>query len=170
MATQNPVEMAGTFELPEAQVDRFLVKTAVGYPDETGEIELLRRRAAREERSPRTEEILSAERVRALQRVPETVRVEEDLLSYLVTIARATREQSTCSVGVSPRGTQRLFEAARARAVLSGREFVTPDDVKSIAEAVLAHRLVLTPDAAVEEVEKRSVIEEVLDGVPVPTV
>src|SRR5699024_11429427 len=78
MATQNPVEMAGTFELPEAQVDRFLVKTAVGYPDETGEIELLRRRAAREERSPRTEEILSAERVRALQRVPETVRVEED--------------------------------------------------------------------------------------------
>ena|SRR5699024_6567461 len=170
MATQNPVEMAGTFELPEAQVDRFLVKTAVGYPDETGEIELLRRRAAREERSPRTEEILSAERVRALQRVPETVRVEEDLLSYLATIARATREQSTCSVGVSPRGTQRLFEAARARAVLSGREFVTPDDVKSIAEAVLAHRLVLTPDAAVEEVEKRSVIEEVLDGVPVPTV
>lgn len=170
MATQNPVEMAGTFELPEAQVDRFLVKTAVGYPDETGEIELLRRRAAREERSPRTEEILSAELVRALQRVPETVRVEEDLLSYLVTIARATREQSTCSVGVSPRGTQRLFEAVRARAVLSGREFVTPDDVKSIAEAVLAHRLVLTPDAAVEEVEKRSVIEEVLDGVPVPTV
>jgi MoxR-like ATPase len=170
LATQNPVEMAGTFELPEAQVDRFLVKTAVGYPDETGETELLRRRAARDERSPHTEQVLSAEQVRALQTVPESVRVEEDLLSYLVAIARVTRSQSTCSVGVSPRGTQRLFEASRARAVLSGREFVTPDDVKRIAPSVLAHRLVLTPDAAVEEVEKRSVIEGVLDEVAVPTV
>ncbi|WP_160134288.1 AAA family ATPase [Halococcus salsus] len=170
LATQNPVEMAGTFELPEAQVDRFLVKTAIGYPDEAGEVELLRRRAAREARSPETEEVLSAERVRALQTVPETVRVDEDLLAYLVAIARATRQRSTCSVGVSPRGTQRLFEAVRARAVLSGREFVTPDDVKAIAPAVCAHRLVLTPDAAVENVEKRSVVADVLDSVPVPTV
>jgi MoxR-like ATPase len=170
LATQNPVEMAGTFELPEAQVDRFLVKTGVGYPDEAGEIELLRRRAAREERSPAVEEVLSAERVRALQTVPETVRVDEDLLAYLVAIARATRQRSTCSVGVSPRGTQRLFEAVRARAVLSGRDFVTPDDVKAIAPAVCAHRLVLTPDAAVENVEKRSVVADVLDSVPVPTV
>ena len=170
LATQNPVEMAGTFELPEAQVDRFLVKTAIGYPDEPGEIELLRRRAAREARSPEVERVLSAERVRALQDVPETVRVDEDLLAYLVAIARATRERSTCSVGVSPRGTQRLFEAVRARAVLSGRDFVTPDDVKAIVPAVCAHRLVLTPDAAVEDVEKRSVIARVLDEVPVPTV
>ncbi|EMA39903.1 AAA family ATPase [Halococcus hamelinensis] len=170
LATQNPVEMAGTFELPEAQVDRFLVKTGVGYPDEAGEIELLRRRAAREERSPAVEEVLSAERVRALQTVPETVRVDEDLLAYLVAIARATRQRSTCSVGVSPRGTQRLFEAVRARAVLSGRDFVTPDDVKAIVPAVCAHRLVLTPDAAVENVEKRSVVADVLDSVPVPTV
>jgi MoxR-like ATPase len=170
IATQNPVEMAGTFELPEAQVDRFLVKTAVGYPDEGGEIELLRRRAERDERSPHTEEVLSVERVRALQGVPESVRADEDLLSYLVAIARATRERSACSVGVSPRGTQRLFEAARARAVLSGRTFVTPEDVKRIAPAVLAHRLVLTPDAAVEDVQKRSVVERVLEEVAVPTV
>jgi MoxR-like ATPase len=170
IATQNPVEMAGTFELPEAQVDRFLVKTAIGYPDEGGEIELLRRRAERDERSPRTEEVLSTERVRALQGVPESVRVDEDLLAYLVAIARATRERSPCAVGVSPRGTQRLFEAVRARAVLSGRSFVTPEDVKRIAPAVLAHRLVLTPDAAVEDVQKRSVVERVLEEVPVPTV
>ncbi len=170
IATQNPVEMAGTFELPEAQVDRFLVKTAVGYPDEGGEIELLRRRAERDERSPRTERVLSADRVRALQEVPESVRVDEDLRPYLVAIARATRERSACSVGVSPRGTQQLFEAARARAVLSGRSFVTPEDVKRIAPAVLAHRLVLTPDAAVEDVQKRSVIDDVLDEVAVPTV
>ncbi|HET7323502.1 MAG TPA: MoxR family ATPase, partial [Halococcus sp.] len=128
------------------------------------------RRAAREERSPRTEEVLSPEQVRALQTAPESVRVEEDLLRYIVAISRTTRDQRTCAVGVSPRGTQRLFEAVRARAVLSGREFVTPDDVKRIAPAVLAHRLVLTPDAAVEDVEKRSVIEGVLDAVAVPTV
>jgi MoxR-like ATPase len=170
IATQNPVEMAGTFELPEAQVDRFLVKTSIGYPDEGGEVELLRRRADRDERSPRTESVLSAERVRALQTVPESVRVEADLLSYLAAIARATRERSSCAVGVSPRGTQRLFEAARARAVLSGRSFVTPEDVKRIAPAVLAHRLVLTPDAAVEGIEKQLIVDEVLDEIPVPTV
>jgi MoxR-like ATPase len=170
IATQNPVEMAGTFELPEAQVDRFLVKTTIGYPEESGEIELLRRRAERDERSPSTEEVLSVERMRTVQEVPESVRVDGDLLSYLVAIARATRERSACAVGVSPRGTQRLFEAARARAVLSGRGFVTPEDIKRIAPAVLAHRLVLTPDAAVEAVEKRSIIERVLDDVAVPTV
>ncbi|EMA39451.1 ATPase [Halococcus morrhuae DSM 1307] len=170
IATQNPVEMAGTFELPEAQVDRFLVETAIGYPDESGEIELLRRRAERDERSPRTERVLSTDRVRALQEVPESVRVDEDLLTYAVAIARATRQRPACSVGVSPRGTQRLFEAARARAVLSGRAFVTPEDVKGIAPAVLAHRLVLTPDAAVEDVEKRAIVESVLDELPVPTI
>lgn len=170
LATQNPVEMAGTFELPEAQVDRFLVETDIGYPDEAGETELLRRRAEREKRSPSSKRVLSPGQVRALQTVPESVRVDEDLLSYMVAISRATRTQSTCSVGVSPRGTQRLFEASRARAVLSGRAFVTPEDVKRIAPSVLAHRLVLTPDAAVEAVEKRSVIENVLDEISVPTV
>lgn len=170
VATQNPVEMAGTFELPEAQVDRFLVETAIGYPDEAGETELLRRRAARETRSPRTRRVLSTERVRTLQTVPERVRVAEDVLSYMVAIARTTRERPECAVGVSPRGTQRLFEAARARAVLSGREYVVPEDVKRIAPSVVAHRLVLTPDAAVENVEKRSVVESVLSEVAVPTV
>jgi MoxR-like ATPase len=170
LATQNPVEMAGTFELPEAQVDRFLVKTAIGYPDGAGETELLRRRAGRDRQSPTAEEVLSAAAVRALQGVPESVRVEEDLLEYLVTLSRATRERSECDVGVSPRGTQRFFEATRVRAVLSGREYVTPEDVKRVARPVLAHRLVLTPDAAVEGVDKRSVIDDVLDEVPVPTV
>jgi MoxR-like ATPase len=108
--------------------------------------------------------------VRTLQDVPESVRVEADLLGYLVALSRATRERSECDVGVSPRGTQRLFEAARVRAVLSGREYVAPEDVKRVARPVLAHRLVLTPDAAVEGVDKRSVIDDVLDDVPVPTV
>jgi MoxR-like ATPase len=170
IATQNPVEMEGTFPLPEAQVDRFLVKAAIGYPDEAGEVELLRRRADRERRSPTVEAVLSGETVRALRTVPETVRVEDDLLSYVVAIARATREHADAAVGVSPRGTQRLFEASRARAVLSGRGFVTPEDLKGVARPVLAHRLVLTPDAAVENVDKRAIVESVLESVPVPTV
>ncbi|MFC6904016.1 MoxR family ATPase [Halalkalicoccus tibetensis] len=170
IATQNPVEQDGTFPLPEAQVDRFLAKTSLGYPDAAGERELLARRADRTRRSPTIEPVLSTDRVEALQGVPETVRVEEDLLTYMVELCRATREDRRVSVGVSPRGTQRLFEAARARAVLAGREYVTPDAVKTVARPVLAHRLVLTPDARVDDVSKGAVIERVLESVPVPTV
>ncbi|MFC6836734.1 AAA family ATPase [Halomarina ordinaria] len=170
IATQNPVEQEGTFPLPEAQVDRFVAKTTLGYPDTEGEIELLRRRAARERRSPDVEPVLDPDAVRALRRVPETVRVEEDLFAYMVALAQATREDRRVRVGVSPRGTQRLFEAARAHAVLGGRAFVTPDDVKRVARPVLAHRLVLTPDARVEDVEKSAVVESALDSTPVPTV
>ena len=170
IATQNPVEQEGTFPLPEAQVDRFAVKTAVGYPDEDGEIELLRRRAARNTRSPTIEPVLDTEQVRALRASPEAVRVDDDLLRYVAGLARATREDHRVAVGVSPRGTQRLFETARARAVVEGRAYVTPDDVKRVARPSLTHRLVLTPDAQVEDVAKSDVVTDVLDTVPVPTV
>ena len=170
IATQNPVEQEGTFPLPEAQVDRFAVKTSLGYPAEDGEVELLRRRADRHSQSPSADEVLDAESVRELQAVPETVRVDEDLLSYMVAVARETREDRRVEVGVSPRGTQRLFEAARTRAAMIGREYVTPDDVKRVAYPVLSHRVVLTPDAKVNNVNKDEVVETVLDSVPVPTV
>ncbi|MBX0321999.1 AAA family ATPase [Halomicroarcula sp. F13] len=169
IATQNPVDMEGTFELPEAQVDRFLAKSSIGYPDDRGEVELLRRRAGRTEQSPSVEAVLDSDRVEALRAVPETVTVDDDLLAYMAGIARSTREDYRVEVGVSPRGTQRLFEAARAMATIEGREFVAPDDVKRVAQPVLAHRLVLTPDARVEQVEKRDVLADVLDDVPVPT-
>jgi MoxR-like ATPase len=169
IATQNPVEQEGTFPLPEAQVDRFAVKTALGYPDEEGEVELLRRRADRRTRAPTIEPVLDAERVRALRERPEDVRVDEDLLRYVARLARATREDRRVAVGVSPRGTQRLFELARANAVLASREYVTPDDVKRVVPATLPHRLVLTPDAQVEDVEKGDVVRDALDSVPVPT-
>jgi MoxR-like ATPase len=159
-----------TFPLPEAQVDRFVVKTNIGYPDEDGEVELLRRRSGRVEQSPSVEPLLDEQRVTSLQQVPETIRVDDDLLSYIAAVARATREDHRVEVGVSPRGTQRLFESARSRAVLEGREYVTPDDVKHVAQPVLAHRLVLTPDATVNNVAKRDVVAEVLDQIPVPTV
>jgi MoxR-like ATPase len=170
IATQNPVEHEGTFSLPEAQVDRFAVKASMGYPSYEGEAELLYRRADREERSPSVEPVLSTGQVRALQAVPETVRVDEDLVHYILELCRGTRDDHRVSVGVSPRGTQRLFETARARAVVEGRSYVTPDHVKTVARPVLAHRLVLTADARVNGVEKSRVIDEVLDRTTVPTV
>ncbi|QDX39826.1 MoxR family ATPase [Salarchaeum sp. JOR-1] len=170
IATQNPVEQEGTFPLPEAQLDRFVVKSSLGYPDDAGEVELLRRRAGRTDQSPSVDTVLDIEGVRSLRAVPEDVRVNDDVLEYVSAVARSTREDPRVEVGVSPRGTQRLFEVARARAAVRGREFVTPEDVKRMADAALAHRLVLTPDASVQDVSKQDVVENVLDGVPVPTV
>src|SRR6056297_251238 len=170
IATQNPVESEGAFPLPEAQLDRFTIKTSIGYPDEDGEFELLRRRAGRVDQSPTVDRVLDPDAVAALREVPESVRVDDDLLRYAAALARATREDRRVEAGVSPRGTQRLFETARAAAVVAGREFVTPDDVKRVAEPTLAHRLVLTPDAAVNDVDKRDVIADVLDRTAVPTV
>jgi MoxR-like ATPase len=170
IATQNPVESEGTFPLPEAQVDRFAVKSSMGYPDRDGEIDLLRRRAGRTEQEPSVDTVLEEGMVEVLQRVPETVHIDDDLLEYIADLCRATREDRRVEVGVSPRGTQRLFELARASAVLHSREFVTPDDVKRIARPALAHRLVLTPEARVNDVSKRAVLEDVLEEVPVPTV
>jgi MoxR-like ATPase len=171
VATQNPVESEGTFPLPEAQIDRFVVKTSLGYPNLDGEVELLRRRATRDGPNPTVERVLDGvSAVTALQRTVETVHVSEDVLKYVARICHETRSNSQVTVGVSPRGTQRLFEAARAHAVVAGREFVVPQDVKTVAEAVLAHRLVLTPEASVGETTKSGVVESVLESVPVPTV
>jgi len=170
IATQNPVEQEGTFALPEAQVDRFIVKTSLGYPAFDGELTLLKRRDGRAARSPGVESVLSTDEVRDLRGVPESIRVDEDLMRYALEITRATRTDHRVAIGVSPRGSQRLFEAARARAVLSGEDFVTPDTIKRIAEPVLAHRLVLTADAQVNDVDKRDIVADVLADTPVPTV
>jgi len=170
IATQNPVESEGVFPLPEAQIDRFVVKTSIGYPEPSGEDDLLRRRTKRESQTPTAGAVLSPDRVRALQSVPERVRVDDDLIVYIRQVARATRADDRVRVGVSPRGSQRLLETARARAVLEGREYATPGDVKWVAPAVLTHRLVLTPDATVADVTRADVVEDVLASVPVPTV
>ncbi len=170
IATQNPVEQEGNFPLPEAQLDRFVVKTAMGYPDEAGEVELLRRRVGRTDRDPSVSRVLDRDTVQGVRTAPEDVRVDDDLLEYMARITHATRNDRRVEVGVSPRGTQRLLEGTRAAAVLAGRSFVTPDDVKRVAQPVLAHRLVLTPDAKVNEVAKTDVLASVLDRVEVPTV
>jgi MoxR-like ATPase len=169
LATQNPVEQEGTFELPEAQRDRFAVKTTIGYPDRAGERELVDRRAARETQAPAVEQVTDEGMVRALQGVPESVRADEKVRDYVVDLGRATREDDRVEAGVSPRGVQRLFEAARARAVVESREYVVPDDVKRMAQPTLAHRIVLSAQAVVEGGETTDVVADALDRVTVPT-
>jgi MoxR-like ATPase len=170
IATQNPVEQEGTFTLPEAQLDRFAVKTELGYPDRDGELELVDRRADRGTQTPSVEPVVDSATVDALREVPESVRVDRAVREYLVDLGRTTRDDDRVAVGVSPRGIQRLFEVARARAVLAGRAYVTPEDVKASARPVLTHRLVLTAESSVRSVSKAAVVEDVLDAVPVPAV
>ena len=171
IATQNPVEQEGTFPLPEAQVDRFLVKDTLGQPDTDGKIELLRRRAGRTESIPSAEAVFDdPERILDLQQVPERILVDDDLYTYMAEIIELSHEDHRVEVGVSPRGLQRLFEAARARAVIEGREYVIPSDIQRISPTILSHRLVLTPEAQVNEVEKSAIIDDILDEIPVPTI
>jgi MoxR-like ATPase len=170
IATQNPVEQEGTFGLPEAQRDRFMIKTSVGYPTAEGERLLLDRRADRTQQTPSIENVVEGERVLQLQRIPEEVKVDTRLRDYMVELARRTRNDERVEVGVSPRGTQRLFEASRARATLSERDFVVPDDVKRVVRPVFTHRLVLTPDADVRETTREDVLADVIESVPVPAV
>jgi len=170
IATQNPVEQEGTFGLPEAQRDRFIVKTAMGYPDFAGERELIDRRADRTAKAPSVTAIVDAERIPALQNVAETVTVDEKLRDYVVALGRATREDDRVDVGVSPRGLQRLFEAARARAVVEGRDYVVPQDIQTVVGDVFAHRLVLTADASVRDTDPATVVRDVLERIEVPAV
>ena len=170
IATQNPVEQEGTFALPEAQRDRFVVKTELGYPSREGERTLIDRRAERASQSPTVDPVLEGEEVADLQTVPESIRVDGKLRDYVVDLGRATREDDRVDVGVSPRGIQRLFEASRAVAVIAGRDYVVPDDVKRIAPMVFSHRLVLTNEAAVRDTNPRAVVHDVLDRVEVPAV
>jgi len=170
IATQNPVEQEGTFGLPEAQRDRFMVKTSIGYPDEEGERLLLDRRADRTARMPSVSAALAGEEVPDWQQVPERASVVSGLRNYIVELGRQTRLDERVEVGVSPRGTQRLFEAARAAATLAGRDYVVPDDIKQLAVPVFAHRLVLTADADVRGATPERVVGDVLERVAVPAV
>ena len=170
IATQNPVEQEGTFALPEAQRDRFVLRTELGYPDREGAREILDRRADRTSRTPEPGRVLDGEDVTALQRVPERVRVDGALRDYVVELGHATREDDRVEVGVSPRGVQRLFEVSRARALLEGRDYVVPEDVKAVAHEVFEHRLVLTPEATVRDASPAAVVDAALAGVEVPAV
>jgi MoxR-like ATPase len=170
IATQNPIEQEGTFRLPEAQRDRFNVKTSMGYPSVEGEMGLLERRANRRSLAPSVDPATDAGTVLALQELAESVRVDTAVRRYIVDLARATRRDDRSQVGVSPRGVQRVFEMVRASAVLAARDYVTPDDVKQLAPRTMAHRIVLTTDASVDGVDPERIVEDALETVDVPAV
>ncbi len=169
VATQNPIEHEGTYALPEAQLDRFLLRTRMGYPAADDEVELLRRRVARGTDDVALEPICTADEVRALQASVEQVHVDEALTRYVVALARATREDAEVEVGASPRGSLALVKLARAHALVQGRDFVDPDDIKAVVRPALAHRLVLRSEVWVRGVPAEAVIERVLASVPVPS-
>jgi MoxR-like ATPase len=168
VATQNPIEYEGTFPLPEAQLDRFLVKLSVGYPAAEEEDEILRRRAERREDRVALRPMLTPETLLALRAVVETVHVEPAVRRYMVDLARRTREDAHVVVGTSPRGSLALLKLCRAWAALDGRGYVLPDDVKRLAPCTLGHRIVLDPGLWSVHRSERTVIDEALASVPVP--
>ncbi|MDA8638715.1 MoxR family ATPase [Candidatus Poseidonia alphae] len=170
MATQNPVEQEGTYPLPEAQLDRFMFKMSVGYPDRADEDEILARRISRGKDAVDVDVITDPQRVIAMQQACEDVYVDPALRMYMVEIVSRTREDPRVLVGASPRGSQALLKTSRAAAALRGRDFVTPDDVKAISELALAHRIILKPEHQIKGLESGEVIQAILREVPVPTV
>jgi len=170
MATQNPVEQEGTYPLPEAQLDRFMFKMSVGYPSRSDEDEILRRRIERKKDAVEVDIITDPARVVAMQNAIEDVYVDAAVRMYMVEIVTQTREHNQVLVGSSPRGSQALLKTSRAAAAMRGRDFVTPDDVKSIANLALAHRLILKPEHQIKGASTEDIIKEILRTVPVPTV
>ncbi len=171
-ATQNPVEYEGTYPLPEAQLDRFLLKVVMPLPPREDEVEILQRHAAgldpRDLAAAGVGPVAGTADLAAGQAACRAVQVGPEVIGYVVDVARATRESPSVSLGVSPRGATALLRAARAWAWLQGRDFVTPDDVKALAHATLAHRLALRPEAELEGVDTAQVLRAAMDSVPVP--
>jgi MoxR-like ATPase len=167
IATQNPVDHEGTFPLPEAQLDRFLIRLSLGYPNATEEAGMLERL---QHRHPieKLEPVASAEEIRGCQEAVRTVHVDAKVREYIVQIVRGTREHDAIRLGASPRASLALFRAAQALAAIQGYEFVLPDDVKEIAPVILGHRLILRPESRLRKATAAEVIAQVLDHVPVP--
>jgi MoxR-like ATPase len=168
LATQNPIEYEGTYPLPEAQLDRFLVRIAIGYPSEDAERDILLARSRRQSERIELQPVCDREALRAMQAAVEKVHVAAPLAEYAVAIARATRDSPQLSVGASPRGSLALMKLARARAAYLGRDFVTPDDVKAVAIPALAHRLTLAPELWVQRIDPAEAVRAAVASVPVP--
>jgi MoxR-like ATPase len=169
IATQNPIEYEGTYPLPEAQLDRFILRTSVGYPARDDEWQVLERRLERGADDVELERVVDRDTLLAMQAAIEGVYVSESIGLYMVDLVNATREGARTQVGASPRGTLALLKLSRCRAAMSGRDFVTPEDVKSIAVPALAHRLMLKPELWVQRVTPEDVVQALLDTVPTPS-
>jgi MoxR-like ATPase len=168
LATQNPIEYEGTYPLPEAQLDRFLIRAGIGYPSRDDEIELLSRRLARGEDEVQLQPVVDAPTLVAMQQALENVHVSPSIEGYIVDLVNATRTSTRLAVGASPRGTLALLKLSRAKAALDGRDFVVPEDVKAIAAPALAHRLTLRPELWVQRIRGEDIVEETLETVPTP--
>ncbi|MFQ6033437.1 MAG: AAA family ATPase [Candidatus Bipolaricaulia bacterium] len=170
IATQNPIEYEGTFPLPEAQIDRFIMRLQVGYPAHDEEVEILRRRRARKEDEVYLEAVTDSAEIMAMRAALEEVYLDPDIEDYIVSLVEATREDAQVYVGASPRGSLALLKLSRARAALDHRDYVLPDDVKAVAKPALVHRLILKPELWMRELAAEEVIERALSLVPVPKV
>jgi MoxR-like ATPase len=170
IATQNPIEYEGTFPLPEAQLDRFMVKLSIGYPQPEEEEEILKRRAERKQDNVALQAVITPEVFLAMRAAVEEVYIDPDVRRYMVDLAAATRRHHQVVVGVSPRGSLALFKLARAWAAIQGRDFVVPDDIKIFARPALAHRLVLDPNLWGSDKTENSVIDQVMSSVRVPVI
>jgi MoxR-like ATPase len=168
LATQNPIEYEGTYPLPEAQLDRFVLRTGFGYPSADHEWEMLERRLDRRADDVELVEVIDRATLLEMQQAIEDVHVDESVGRYVVDLVAATRESPSVAVGSSPRGSLALVKLARCRAALVGRDFVSPDDVKSVAIPALAHRLVLRPELWVQRRSGEDVVREILEEVPTP--
>ncbi len=168
LATENPLELEGTYPLPEAQVDRFLMRLKVGHPEVEEERAILSRRRARKDDRVDAPRVADLATFRALQQAVETIEVDPSVANYIVDVVRATRDDSRSEVGASPRGSLALQKLARARALLLGRDFVVPDDVKALAEPALAHRIVVKPEPWIRGVRGDAIVKTALERTPVP--
>jgi MoxR-like ATPase len=168
IATQNPIEYEGTYPLPEAQLDRFLLRTAFGYPERADEVDVLARRIERATDDVELRAVVDRETLLAMQRATEDVFVAESVGLYMVDVVGATRASARIQVGASPRGSLALLKLSRCRAALDGRDYVTPDDVKSVAVPALAHRLMLRPELWVQRISPADVVSQALETVPTP--
>ena len=170
IATQNPIEYEGTYPLPEAQLDRFLLRTGVGYLSREHEWEVLERRIEREVDEVELSPVVDRETLLEMQRALEQVHVDETLGLYIVDLVAATRKAPGVQVGSSPRGSLAVLKLARGKAALSGRDYVVPEDVKGVAVAALAHRLTLRPELWVQNLRAEDIVRELLEQVPTPAV
>jgi MoxR-like ATPase len=167
LATQNPIEYEGTFPLPEAQLDRFMMRISLGYPAEHDEITMLNRQQYSHPVS-QIEQVVSAEELMAAQRSVKDVYIDDLVKEYIIGLVKATRKHPDVYLGASPRGSIALYKTGQARAAISGRDYVTPDDIKALAMVALAHRLIISPSARIKNIDPRAVIQEILDSIPVP--
>src|SRR5881628_141477 len=168
IATQNPIEYEGVYPLPEAQLDRFIVRLQLGYPTPLEEVEIMQRRMLRGKEDISLEAVVDSATILEIQKTVEGIHVDQDILRYVADIVQATRTHRQVEIGASPRGSLAIFKLARARAVFHSRDFVTPDDVKEVVAPALVHRLIMKTESWIKGTNPNMIIDEIVKTIPVP--